>query len=92
MLALFFQLIQRDLLLDFAVVDDDVIGGALVKLREVVAGDEYRHAVFVAEPFNQLSDFHHADGIQSVDRLVQDDKFGVGEQGDRYAETLLHAE
>jgi hypothetical protein len=71
--------------------DDDDVAGGQRHLAHQVAGDEDGAAAGSVRG-EQVADPPHAVGVQPVDRLVQDEDLGVGQQGGGDAEALAHAE
>jgi hypothetical protein len=72
-------------------VHDADVGGNEVEDFELVAGDEDRGAVFVAEPAAEGPEGLKSAGVKAVHGLVEEEKLGVTERGDGDAEPLAHA-
>lgn len=70
--------------------DDEVVGGVL-QFAHQVAGDEHRPSLS-GEPAQQPADPVDALGIETVDRLVEQQHRRVTEQRSRDAQPLLHVE
>jgi acetyl-CoA acetyltransferase len=74
-----------------AAADDEQVVGGLGHLAHQVAGQEHR-AALGGQRLHQVPDPHDAVGVQAVDRLVEQHRLGVAEQGRGDAEPLVHAE
>ena len=84
-------------LIDFALGDElalreDGDGVAYhLDLVEQVARQEHGAATG-GEASDQIADLSHAGGVHAVGRFVEEQQFGIAEQGVRQAKSLLHAE
>ena len=73
-----------------APVDDQDVVDGLRHLREHMAGDEDRLTLRSEAP-QELAEPMHAFGIQTVGRLVEDQKLGIAEQRGGEPEALPHS-
>ena len=71
-------------------VDHDQPVGYLLQLAEQVRRHEDRPPA-VGDLADETADVLHADGVEAVVRLVEDDQFWVAEQRGGDAEALFHA-
>ena len=76
---------------DAALGDDEQVIGGLGHLAHQVAGEEHR-APLGGQALHQVSNPEDAVGVETVDRLIEDQRVGVAEQGRGDAEPLTHAE
>ena len=75
---------------DFAGVDDDGALGVVLRLGQVVGGEEDRLA-FRGLGAHELPELLAHGGVHTGGRLVEDDEFGVGQEGKCEADALLLA-
>ena len=76
---------------DLAVVDDRDPVARLLDLVEEVRREDHR-ASLVDERAEQVAELEDAGRVEAVDRLVEDQQLGVGEQAAGDAEALAHAQ
>src|SRR5690606_19264049 len=74
-----------------AAADDDDVVGCGFHLAHEVAGEE-DGAAFGGEALEEAADPADAFGVEAVDRLIEDEGFGVAEEGGGDAKALVHAE
>ena len=64
----------------------------LEQLGQVVARDQHRHPALRGQVLHEASHLDHAERIQAIDRLIEDQQLRIGDQGQRDPEPLPHAE
>ena len=72
-------------------IEDDQPVADVLELAEQVRRHDHRAAA-VGDRADQRAHVLHADGVEAVGRLVEDDELGVADQRGGDAETLLHPE
>ena len=85
------DLVDRALRDDPPVVDDRDRVGDLLDLIEQVRREHHRPPL-ADEPPHHRSELEDAARVEAVDRLVENQQLGIGEQAARDAEALAHAE
>ena len=73
-------------------IHDEVVGGGLIELGQVVAGDEDGGAALAGQLAQESTHLDDADRVEAVDRLVEDQQLGTGDEGDGDAQALTHAQ
>ena len=79
------------LLNESTLTDHHEVGRHQCHLRQQVATHEHR-STFGSEPFQNVADPTYTFGVETVCRLVEDDRVRIAEQDAGEAETLAHAE
>ena len=76
---------------DAAVVDDRRHVAGLLDLVEQVRGEQHG-AALGDELADEAAELEDAGGIEPVERLIEDQQLGIGQQAARHAEALAHAQ